>query len=119
MPVIAWLTLRLQQQPETSSLDFFIEHGFNTFRIPFAMERMSPPATGLGSPFDSAYLGDLKTTVNYITGKGGYAVIDPHNYMRYNGAVITDATAYVSYLFFSLDGVITNNPTVSSHGGRS
>ena len=82
------------------------------------MERMSPPATGLDGLFDSAYLGDLKATVSYITGKGGYAVIDPHNYMKYSGAVMTDATAYVSWLCF-LGRAITNNPTVSSHGGRS
>ncbi|KAF8442713.1 glycoside hydrolase superfamily [Terfezia claveryi] len=61
------------------------------------MERMSPPGTGLGGPFDSAYLGDLKTTVNYITSKGGFAVIDPHNYMRYNGALITDDNAFESW----------------------
>ena len=35
--------------------------GFNTFRIPFLMERISPPATGLTGPFDSTYLGGLQT----------------------------------------------------------
>ena len=33
-----------------------MEKGFNTFRIPFLMERMSPPATGLTGPLDATYL---------------------------------------------------------------
>ena len=40
---------------------FFVENGFNAFRIPFLMERLSPPATGLTGPFDSAYLSGLET----------------------------------------------------------
>lgn len=35
--------------------------GLNTFRIPFLMERISPPATGLTGPFDATYLQGLKT----------------------------------------------------------
>ncbi|KAG8941714.1 hypothetical protein FRC03_004169, partial [Tulasnella sp. 419] len=80
--------------PTTDSIDFFLGKGFNTFRIAFLMERISPPTTGLTGPFDTAYLGDLKRTVSYITGKGGYAVLDPHNYLRYNGSVITDEAAF-------------------------
>ena len=38
-----------------------MNQGFNTFRIPFLMERLSPPATGLTGPFDSTYLGGLTT----------------------------------------------------------
>lgn len=38
-----------------------MDNGFNTFRIPFLMERLSPPATGLTGPFDSTYLEGLKT----------------------------------------------------------
>jgi endoglucanase len=67
----------------------------NTFRIAFMMERISPLSSGLTGPFDSTYLNGLKTIVSYVTGKGGYAVLDPHNYARYNGAVITDTSAYV------------------------
>jgi endoglucanase len=67
----------------------------NTFRIQFLMERLSPPSVGLTGSFDSAYLSGLKDIVNYVTQKGGHAVVDPHNYARYNGAVITDTSAYV------------------------
>lgn len=40
---------------------FFMGQGFNTFRIPFLMERVSPPSTGgLTGPFNSTYLSGLK-----------------------------------------------------------
>jgi len=29
-----------------------------------------------------------------VTGKGGHAIIDPHNYGRYNGAIITDTAGF-------------------------
>jgi endoglucanase len=38
-----------------------MDKGFNTFRIPFLMERVSPPSTGLTGPFNSTYLQGLKT----------------------------------------------------------
>ncbi|KAL0954437.1 hypothetical protein HGRIS_003416 [Hohenbuehelia grisea] len=83
--------------PSPSSIDFFTEKGFNTFRIAFQLERLSPPATGLTGPFDTAYLGGLKTIVNYITGKGAFAVIEPHNFMIYNGTQITSTTAFATW----------------------
>ncbi|KAG8915198.1 hypothetical protein FRC02_004639 [Tulasnella sp. 418] len=83
--------------PTTSSVDYFIGKGFNTFRIAFLMERLSPPSTGLTGPFDATYLGDLKKIVSYVTGKGAYAVIDPHNYLRYNGGVITNQADFSTW----------------------
>ncbi|KAG8896500.1 hypothetical protein FRC01_011749, partial [Tulasnella sp. 417] len=79
--------------PATSSIDYFVGLGFNTFRVPFMVERLTPGS--LAGSYDSAYMASLKSTVSYITGKGAYAVIDPHNYLRYNGAIITDSTAFV------------------------
>ncbi|KAH8093705.1 glycoside hydrolase superfamily [Cristinia sonorae] len=78
--------------PAPSSIDFFVGQGFNAFRIPFLMERMSPPATGLTGPLDQTYLSGLKTIVNYITGKGGFAIIDPHNFMIFNGKTISSTS---------------------------
>jgi endoglucanase len=66
----------------------------NTFRIAFLMERLSPTATGLTGPFDATYLSGLKGIVSYVTSNGGFAVLDPHNFARYNGAIITDTSAY-------------------------
>ncbi|GLB40406.1 putative cellulase (glycosyl hydrolase family 5) [Lyophyllum shimeji] len=83
--------------PSPSSIDYFVSQGFNTFRIPFQQERLSPPATGLTGPFDATYLNGLKTIVNYITNKGAYAIIEPHNFMRYNGAVITSTSDFQTW----------------------
>ena len=63
--------------PAPTSIDYFVGQGFNPFRIPFLMERLSPPTTGgLTGPFNQTYLSGLKDTVSYITGKGAYAIID-------------------------------------------
>ncbi|KAF7789792.1 hypothetical protein EIP86_000738 [Pleurotus ostreatoroseus] len=98
--------------PSPSSIDFFVEQGFNTFRVPFLMERLSPPAQGLTGSFDATYLSGLKTIISYITGKGAYALVDreylpiafpsamgccaefglAHNFMIYNGATITSTS---------------------------
>ncbi|KAH8830362.1 endoglucanase [Flagelloscypha sp. PMI_526] len=84
--------------PSPSSIDYFMGKGMNTFRIPFLLERLVPPATGLNGTFNSAYLSGLTTIVNYITNtKGGYAVLDPHNFMIYNGATISDNTKFAGF----------------------
>jgi len=83
--------------PSPSSIDFFVGNGFNTFRIPFLMERISPPANGLTGAFDPTYLSGLQTIVTYITGKGAYAALDPHNYMSYNGAVISSVSDFQTW----------------------
>jgi endoglucanase len=78
----------------------------NTFRIAFMMERLSPLAGGLTGAFDTTYLSGLKTIVSYVTSHGGYAVLDPHNYARYNGTVITDTAAYVYRALVQLGSLI-------------
>jgi endoglucanase len=64
------------------------------------MERMCPLATGLGSQFNETvmssllrsasllnvfkYFQEFADAINYISvTKGAYALLDPHNYMRY------------------------------------
>jgi len=83
--------------PSPSSIDFFVNQGFNTFRIPFKQERISPPSAGLTGAFDQTYLNGLKTIVNYVTQKGAFAIIEPHNYMRYNGAIITSQANFQTW----------------------
>ncbi|TEB34778.1 endoglucanase [Coprinellus micaceus] len=84
--------------PSPTSVDYFVNQGFNTFRIAFKLERLSPLASGLTGAFDQTYLNGLKTIVNYITNtKGVFAVVEPHNYMRYNGQVITDTNAFSTW----------------------
>ncbi|KAG8991286.1 hypothetical protein FRB93_002862 [Tulasnella sp. JGI-2019a] len=98
--------------PAPSSIDYFVGLGFNTFRIPFMMERLSPPATGLTGAFDPTYLSGLTTIVDYITAKGAYALIDPHNYMRYNNSIITDSTAFSTW-WSNLAKEFVSNPKVA------
>jgi endoglucanase len=66
----------------------------NTFRITFLMDRLSPYTSGLTGAFDSTYLASLKSIATYVTDNGGYAILDPHNFGRYNGAIISDTTAF-------------------------
>jgi len=46
---------------------------------------MCPLSFGLGSKFNETYFSEYADAINHITlTKGAYALIDPHNYMRYN-----------------------------------
>jgi endoglucanase len=65
------------------------------FRVAFAMERLVPST--LTNSLDAAYLANLTTTVNAITNAGAYAVLDPHNFGRYYGNIITDTSAFQSF----------------------
>lgn len=67
-----------------TAIDFFLGAGVNTVRLPFLLERMCPIETGLGSTLNDTYFGEFSNAVQYITSKGGYVILDAHNYMRYN-----------------------------------
>ncbi|KZT35506.1 endoglucanase 1 [Sistotremastrum suecicum HHB10207 ss-3] len=73
-----------------TTVDIFVDQEkINIFRITFLMERMCPvnfaTGKGLGSKFNETYFSEYADAVNYVTNvKGAYALIDPHNYMRYN-----------------------------------
>ncbi|KAJ6531864.1 glycoside hydrolase superfamily [Mycena capillaripes] len=97
--------------PAPSSIDYFVGKGFNFFRVPFQMERLVPPATGIAGPFASAYLANLTTTINYITGKGAFAALDPHNFMNYNNAPIS-STADFQKFWTNLAGQFKSNTKV-------
>jgi endoglucanase len=72
-----------------------IADGYNIFRVAFLMERLVRDS--LTSSADSAYMGNLTTVVEAITSAGAYAVLDPHNYGRYNSEIITDTSAFGSF----------------------
>ncbi|KAL4257621.1 glycosyl hydrolase 5 (cellulase A) family protein [Pleurotus pulmonarius] len=99
--------------PSPSSIDFFVGKGFNTFRVAFKLERLSPDTVGLASPnFDAAYLSGLTETVNYITlTKGAFAIIEPHNYARYYGNVITNYADFSAW-WENLATIFVNNDKV-------
>ncbi|KAJ7019920.1 endoglucanase [Mycena alexandri] len=98
--------------PAPSSIDFFVGKGFNFFRVPFMMERLVPPSTGMTGPFASGYLANLTATINYITvTKGAFAALDPHNFMLYNGAAISN-TAQFQTFWTNLAGQFKSNSKV-------
>lgn len=92
-----------------------INDGYNAFRVDFLMERLVP--NQMTSSFDAAYLKNLTEVVNFITNAGATAVLDPHNYGRYYGNIITDTAAFTTFWtnlakqFGSNSGVVfdTNN----------
>ncbi|KAI9046461.1 hypothetical protein LZ554_009210 [Drepanopeziza brunnea f. sp. 'monogermtubi'] len=81
--------------PSNSAIDTLISEGYNTFRVAFAMERLAP--SGMTAAFSPAYLANLTATIQHITDKGAYAVLDPHNFGRYNGAIISDVAGFKTF----------------------
>lgn len=86
----------------TTTVDIYVdENGINLFRVAFLLERMCPLAFGLGAKFNETYWQEYAAAINHITRvKGAYAILDPHNYMRYNdpsqqpftGSIIGDSS---------------------------
>ena len=71
--------------PSISEADYYIAKGMNTFRIPFRWERLQRTLNGT---LDATESSNLTTTVNGLTAKGAYVIIDPHNYGRYMTNII-------------------------------
>lgn len=80
---------------DLSTIDQFIAQGVNMFRLNFLMERVTPGS--LTGSFDPLYLGNLTAQVNYITSKGAYAMVQPHNYGRFLGNIITDTAGFKTW----------------------
>jgi endoglucanase len=81
--------------PSPKDVDYFMSRGMNTFRVPFRWERLQ---LNLGWDLEEDELGELDKTVRYITGKGGYILLDPHNYARYFGKLIGSKEVPISAL---------------------
>ncbi|KAK4210310.1 cellulase [Rhypophila decipiens] len=95
--------------PSNSAMQTLINQGYNTFRVGFAMERLAP--TTLTGTFDAAYLRNLTESINYITNAGAYAVLDPHNFGRYFGKIITNVNDFKSF-WTKLATQFVSNPRV-------
>jgi endoglucanase len=78
--------------PATSAIDTLLATGMNTIRVPTMMERIIPGQ--LRGTINETYIAGLDKTIAYITGKGAYAILDPHNFGRYYSQVITDVGAF-------------------------
>jgi len=60
------------------------------------MERIIP--SSMTGTVNATYESGLTTIVDYITNtKGAYAIVDPHNFGRYYGNVITDYTGFQTF----------------------
>ncbi|KAF8157147.1 endoglucanase 1 [Crassisporium funariophilum] len=112
-----------------TTVDIFVDQEkINFFRVTFLMERMCPLSFGLGAKFNETYFAEYADAINHITvTKGAYALLDPHNYMRYNdpssqpntGSIIgnsSDPTAATTKQFGAFWGELArrfvNNPKV-------
>ncbi|MEM8680782.1 MAG: glycoside hydrolase family 5 protein, partial [Planctomycetota bacterium] len=71
--------------PTTAEIDYFIDKGVNTFRLPFRWERLQ---RSLNAPLDTTELGRMQAFITHATDHGAHVVLDPHNYARYHGNVI-------------------------------
>lgn len=74
------------------------------------MERMLS-TTSLTGPLATAYLANYTGTINYITSNGAYAIVDPHNFGRLYGSIITD-TAGLQTFWQNLAAQFKSNPLV-------
>ncbi|KAI1858950.1 hypothetical protein JX265_005781 [Neoarthrinium moseri] len=81
--------------PSTEAIGTLISEGFNIFRVAFSMERLVPDK--LTNAAADAYLRNLTATVNYITENGAQAILDPHNFGRYYGNIITDVDGFGAF----------------------
>lgn len=98
--------------PVQAEFSYFENHGMNVFRIPFKWERLQPK---LNQTFDSAQQQNLIQVVNMATANGSYAIIDPHNYARYNGDLIGSAQvpdASFADFWMRLATLFADNPRV-------
>ena len=98
--------------PREPDIDYFLDQGANTIRLPFRWERLQ---LNLNWELEPRELALLDRTVSYVTGRGGYVVLDPHNYARYFGKDIgsdqVPLTAFASF-WAALADHYKDNPRV-------
>jgi endoglucanase len=74
------------------------------------MERIIP--TEMTGTVNATYESGLTTIVDYITNtKGAYAIVDPHNFGRYYGNIITDYSGFQTF-WTTLAGIFASNSKV-------
>jgi endoglucanase len=81
--------------PNTSAIEILMKKGMNIFRIPILMELIAPGT--MTSALNDTYISGLATTVSFITGAGGHAVIDSHNFGRYARNIIISTSDFQTY----------------------
>ncbi|KAL7649609.1 hypothetical protein ACMYSQ_011447 [Aspergillus niger] len=81
--------------PDPSTISTLIGKGMNFFRVQFMMERLLPDS--MTGSYDEEYLANLTTVVKAVTDGGAHALIDPHNYGRYNGEIISSTSDFQTF----------------------
>ncbi|KAJ1566064.1 hypothetical protein HK405_011015 [Cladochytrium tenue] len=81
----------------------------NVFRLPFMWERLQP---ALYAGFDQGYLATLQGAVETIKATGAAVILDPHNYARYNGNVVSGAD--LADLWSRLAALYPNDPLAAA-----
>jgi len=71
--------------PNVDAIEALREQGMNAFRVCNRWERLQHELYGELNEFDKI---EFKLVIDYITSKGSIAIIDPHNYARYNNKLI-------------------------------
>ncbi len=98
--------------PTPAEIDRYTGLGMTLFRIPFRWERLQQSLNG---DLDATELGRLDAIVSYTTSKSARAVIDPHNYARYDNVLIGSGavtSANLADLWGKLAVHYANNPLV-------
>jgi len=98
--------------PTHAEIDRYGGLGMTVFRIPFRWERLQ---TSLNGDLDATELARLDDIVAYTTGKNARAIVDPHNYARYNNVLIGTApvtSANLADLWGKLAAHYASNPLV-------
>ncbi|PYI13177.1 endoglucanase II [Aspergillus violaceofuscus CBS 115571] len=95
--------------PDTSAIATLVSKGMNIFRVQFMMERLVPDS--MTGSYDEAYLNNLTTVVNAITAAGVHAIVDPHNYGRYNNEIISSTEDFQTF-WQNLAGQFKDNDLV-------
>jgi len=100
--------------PVPASYEHLQTIGMNVFRVPFLWERLQPSLSS--TTFDSTERTKLVNSITDITKNGAYAIVDPHNYARYQGNVIGSSggptNAQFQAFWQALASLFVNNPRV-------
>lgn len=81
--------------PSPELMDYFLDRGMNSFRLPFRWERVQPVP---GAELDPDEMGRIDAVVAYVGAKGGSLILDPHNHARHGGNMIGSPALPVSTL---------------------
>lgn len=81
--------------PSTTAIQTLMDQGMNSFRIPFLMERLAQGT--MTAELDADYLSNLTAVVDYVTAAGSYAILDPHNFARYGGSIISSTADFTTF----------------------